>query len=146
MHEALPALQRMATAAEPQRMSRAAPVYMTAEQMGFTKQNFCWLHVFESPAFGLYVVDRGMAVVLADGASHGIRNGVTGWLTGAAACLGAADSLGAAAMGGAATGAGATAGVCTGGFAGASPFNSGLMTRCIFGCGWLPSCAAVCCG
>ena len=70
-------------------MSRAAPVYMTAEQMGFTKQNFCWLHVFESPAFGLYVVDRGMAVVLADGASHGIRNGVTGWLTGAdgAPCL-----------------------------------------------------------
>ena len=64
-------------------MSRAAPVCMTAEQMGYTKQNFCWLHVFESPAFGLYMVDRGMTIVLPNGASRGIRNGVTGWLTGA---------------------------------------------------------------
>ncbi|KAK9825143.1 hypothetical protein WJX81_003939 [Elliptochloris bilobata] len=60
-----------------------APVYVTAGQMGYTKHNFTWLHVFESPDAGLYVIDRGTTVPLADGAMHGIRNGVTGWLAGA---------------------------------------------------------------
>jgi len=38
--------------------------------------------VFESPQWGLYVLDRGCTILLPDSAKLGILNGRTGWLRG----------------------------------------------------------------
>jgi hypothetical protein len=36
--------------------ARAEPVYTSAQALGYAAHNLCWLHVFESPQWGLYVI------------------------------------------------------------------------------------------
>ena len=67
--------------------AHAALVHVSAQELGYGKHNFCWLHAFESPSAGLYSVERGVMVLIADNAEHGILNGTSGWLMWVSSCI-----------------------------------------------------------
>jgi len=79
------ALCRGGALTDTQRAPRAAPVTVSAwhRYLGLVERNYTWLHVFESPQWGLYVLDRGIVVHIPENCVYGIMNGCSGWLRGA---------------------------------------------------------------